>query len=240
MPRNMDALLDFNEQIISHTLPYTVAYKLNTAFFEQYGSEGWCVLEETRKRIPSDIFTIADAKRGDIGNTSTMYARAFFDRMNFDAITVSPYMGEDSLRPFLEFKHKWVIVLALTSNKGSNDFQQLEYNGFRLYEKVLEAACKWGNPDNMMFVAGATQTHDFKAIRALAPRHFLLVPGVGAQGGSVDEVAQAGMTPDVGLLVNASRSIIYAGNGTDFANRAANEARHLQLQMKANIQSMRP
>jgi len=232
LPRTTEALLQFNKEIIKHTSKFSVAYKLNTAFFEQYGSKGWEVLEETRNVIPSDIFTIADAKRGDIGNTSTMYARAFFDKLNFDAITVSPYMGEDSLRPFLEFKNKWVICLALTSNTGAKDFQYLEYNNKKLFETVIERVSKWGNPDNLMFVTGATKTEDFEQIRKIIPENFLLVPGVGAQGGSLNQVAQKGINRQLGLLVNSSRGIIYAGNEEDYAEKAEKAAYFLQQEME--------
>jgi orotidine-5'-phosphate decarboxylase len=232
MPRNTDALLHFNKEIIKHTANYSVAYKMNTAFFEQYGAKGWEVLEETKKHIPTNVFSIADAKRGDIGNTSSMYAKAFFDHMDFDAITVSPYMGEDSLRPFLEFKNKWIIVLALTSNTGAKDFQYLENNGKKLFENVIEKVSKWGNPDNLMFVTGATKTEDFELIRNIIPEHFLLVPGVGAQGGSLNQVAQKGINRQVGILVNSSRGIIYAGDDEDFALKSESAAKFLQQEME--------
>jgi orotidine-5'-phosphate decarboxylase len=238
LPRNTDALLEFNKTIIKHTHKYSVAYKLNTAFFEQYGSKGWEVLEETRKFIPKDVFSIADAKRGDIGNTSSMYARAFFDTLNFDAITVTPYMGEDSLRPFLEFKNKWVIVLALTSNSGAKDFQFLESKGKRLFENVLESVSKWGNENNLMFVTGATKTEEFEHIRKIVPDNFLLVPGVGAQGGSLSQVAQKGTNSQLGLLVNSSRGIIYAGNEEDYALKAEKAAQFLQNQMEPWVEAV--
>jgi orotidine-5'-phosphate decarboxylase len=230
-PKTVESITTFNHEIIKATQRFSVAYKLNTAFYEQYGAAGWEVLERTKKNIPEGIFTIADAKRGDIGNTSSMYAKAFFDHMNFDAITVSPYMGEDSLRPFLEFKNKWVIVLALTSNKGAKDFQYLEYNQNKLYETVINTVCKWGTEDNLMFVTGATKTEEFEHIRKLIPDHFLLVPGVGAQGGSLNQVAQKGINKNVGILVNSSRGIIYAGNDFDYAEKAAASAQFLQEEM---------
>jgi orotidine-5'-phosphate decarboxylase len=232
LPRTMDGLLQFNKEIIHATSPYSVAYKANTAFFEQYGAAGWAVLEETFRALPSDVFRIADAKRGDIGNTSAMYAKAFFEQMNVDAITVSPYMGEDSLRPFLEFKNKWVIVLALTSNSGAKDFQYRETEGKRLYERVIETVCKWGSPDNLMFVTGATKAESFTEIRRIIPEHFLLVPGVGAQGGSLREVAEKGVNRSLGLLVNSSRGILYAGNEEDYAQKAGEAAAFLQQEME--------
>ena len=237
-PKNPDYLIEFNRNIIEATLPYSVAYKLNTAFFEQYGSKGWEILEQTKAFIPKNTFSIADAKRGDIGNTSSMYAKAFFDHMDFDAVTVAPYMGEDSLRPFLEFKDKWIICLALTSNSGSKDFQHLEFNQKRLFETVIETVCKWGNPDNLMFVTGATQASELSNIRKIIPEHFLLVPGVGAQGGTVDEVSAHGANNQIGLLVNSSRGILYAGNGEDYAQKAGNAALELQSQMKAWVEKI--
>jgi orotidine-5'-phosphate decarboxylase len=237
-PKNPDSLIEFNRNIIEATLPYSVAYKLNTAFFEQYGAKGWEILEQTKAFIPKNTFSIADAKRGDIGNTSSMYAKAFFDHMDFDAVTVAPYMGEDSLRPFLEFKDKWIICLALTSNSGSKDFQHLEFNQKRLFETVIETVCKWGNPDNLMFVTGATQASELSNIRKIIPEHFLLVPGVGAQGGTVDEVSAHGANKQIGLLVNSSRGILYAGNGEDYAQKAGNAAQELQSQMKTWVEKI--
>jgi orotidine-5'-phosphate decarboxylase len=229
-------MLAFNEKIVEATLPFSAAYKINTAFYEQYGAQGWGWMEETLSFIPKTHFTIADAKRGDIGNTSTMYARAFFENLQFDAVTVAPYMGEDSLRPFLEFKDKWIICLALTSNPGHADFQNIETeNHERLYEQVIETVCKWGNINNLMFVVGATRAADLAHVRTLIPEHFLLVPGVGAQGGSLDEVAQHAITRDCGLLVNSSRGIIYASPGEDFAHAAATEAKKIQTQMAAYL-----
>jgi len=232
MAKNGENLVEFNRKIIEATLPFSAAYKINTAFYEQYGSKGWAWMEETLAHIPDSVFSIADAKRGDIGNTSTMYARAFFDTLNFDAVTVAPYMGEDSLRPFLEFENKWIICLALTSNPGHADFQKLNTETEKkLYETVIETVCKWGNPDNLMFVVGATRAEDIGHVRSLIPDHFLLVPGVGAQGGSLSEVSKYGLNNDCGLLVNSSRGIIYASNGEDYAEAAATEANKLQKEM---------
>lgn len=234
LPANGEGLLEFNRNIIEATLPYSSAYKINTAFYEQYGAKGWDWMEQSLAAIPDAVFRIADAKRGDIGNTSTMYARAFFDTLNFDAVTVAPYMGEDSLRPFLEFKNKWIICLALTSNPGHADFQKLDTgNDKKVYESVIETVCKWGNPDNLMFVVGATRAEDVAHIRKMVPDHFLLVPGVGAQGGSLEEVSKNGLNADCGLLVNSSRGIIYASSGEDYAIAAASEAQKLQQQMAA-------
>ena len=229
--RNMEGMLKFNKAIIDATKAYAVCYKINTAFYEQYGAKGWECMEATLNSIPKDCLTIADAKRGDIGNTSTMYARAFFENMNFDAITVAPYMGEDSLKPFFAFNGKWVICLGLTSNAGSKDFQSLEVNGKHLYEQVIETVSKWGNQDNLMFVTGATKASDLKSLRNIIPNHFLLVPGVGAQGGSVADVCSNAVTSEGGLLINASRSILYASSGNDFAEKAAEEAKALQAEM---------
>ncbi len=234
LPANGEGMLAFNRNIIEATLPYSSAYKINTAFYEQYGAKGWDWMEQSLAAIPDSVFRIADAKRGDIGNTSTMYARAFFDTLNFDAVTVAPYMGEDSLRPFLEFKNKWIICLALTSNPGHADFQKLDTgNEKKVYERVIETVCKWGNPDNLMFVVGATRAEDVAHIRKMVPNHFLLVPGVGAQGGSLEEVSKNGLNADCGLLVNSSRGIIYASSGEDYAIAAASEAQKLQQQMAA-------
>jgi orotidine-5'-phosphate decarboxylase len=233
--RSMKGMLEFNRNIIAATSPFAVSYKINTAFYEQYGTEGWQCMEETLALLPESCFSIADAKRGDIGNTSSMYARAFFDRMNFDAVTVAPYMGEDSLKPFLEFRDKWVICLGLTSNPGSRDFQLLESDGRKLYEHVIETVSKWGNESNLMFVTGATRASDLKAIRAMIPQHFLLVPGVGAQGGTVEDVCKNALTGFGGLLINASRSILYAGSGEDYAEKAREEAKKLQLEMSLQM-----
>ena len=227
-----DPIFEFNKQIIDATKEYCMAYKPNIAFYESRGVSGWHSLQKTLDYIPNDIFTIADAKRGDIGNTSDMYARAFFENMNFDAVTVAPYMGSDSVTPFLEFDGKWAILLALTSNKGGLDFQTFKNeNGKQLFEQVLEISQTWGTDENMMFVVGATRFEQLSKIRKIIPNHFLLVPGVGAQGGNLREVAKYGMNQDCGLLVNSSRGIIYAGNGTDFAEKAGNEAQKLQQQM---------
>ena len=227
-----DPIFEFNKQIIDATKDFCVAYKPNIAFYESKGVSGWTSLQKTLDYIPKDIFTIADAKRGDIGNTSTMYARTFFKNMNFDAVTVAPYMGSDSVTPFLEFKDKWAIVLALTSNKGGLDFQKIESeNGKQLFQLVLETSQAWGTDENMMYVVGATRAEQLSEIRKIIPNHFLLVPGVGEQGGSVEEVAKYGMNSDCGLLVNSSRGIIYAGNDVDFAAKARNEAHKLQEEM---------
>ena len=235
------AIMLFNQYIIDATAPYCVAYKPNLAFYESLGANGMVAYEETvayiRENYPNH-FIIADAKRGDIGNTSAMYARSFFEGSSqVDALTVAPYMGEDSVTPFLGYKDKWVILLALTSNKGSHDFQLMQdANGERLFEKVLKTSQQWGTKDNMMYVVGATQGKMFEDIRKIAPDHFLLVPGVGAQGGSLEEVCLYGMNADCGLLVNSSRGIIFASNGTDFADVAAQKARELQEQMDAELQ----
>lgn len=228
-------LLAFNKAIIDATAEYAVAYKPNLAFYESLGVEGWIALEETVKYIKEkypDQFIIADAKRGDIGNTSQLYARSFFEHLNVDAITVAPYMGEDSVTPFLGYEGKWVILLALTSNKGSQDFQFInDKDGKRLFEHVLETSSKWASSDEMMYVVGATQGAMFQDIRKVSPNSFLLVPGVGAQGGSLEEVVKYGMINDCGLLVNSSRGIIYASNGTDFDVAAKNEAAKLATDM---------
>lgn len=230
-----DPVFEFNKRIIDATKDLCVAYKPNIAFYEAAGPKGWASLQKTLDYIPEDCFTIADAKRGDIGNTSGLYARAFFDKassgLDFHSVTVAPYMGADSVLPFLEFKEKWVILLALTSNKGSEDFQFLETGGKKLYEKVLEDSQKWGNDHNMMYVVGATQAESLKHIRSIVPDHFLLIPGVGAQGGSLSEVSKYGFSKDCGLLVNSSRGIIYASQGTDFEERATIEAQKIQKEM---------
>jgi orotidine-5'-phosphate decarboxylase len=228
--RSMRGMVEFNRAIIEATHTYAVAYKINTAFYEQYGSEGWQCMEETLNLIPKDCFTIADAKRGDIGNTSSMYARAFFKRLNFDSITVAPYMGEDSLSPFFAFDGKWVICLGLTSNAGSEDFQILEAKGQKIYQHVMHKVSQWGNPGNLMFVTGATKASDLKQLRASFPQHFFLVPGVGAQGGTVHDVCVAAMSDFGGLLINASRSILYASSGADYIEKAEAEAKSLQMQ----------
>lgn len=230
-----DPVFEFNKQIIDATADYCVSYKPNIAFYEALGPKGWESLQKTVDYIPQSHFTIADAKRGDIGNTSGLYARAFFDPsssgLDFDSITVAPYMGIDSVTPFLAFEGKWVILLALTSNSGSADFQRLDVAGAALYENVLRKSQTWAGAERMMYVVGATHPSDFEKIRAIIPDHFLLVPGVGAQGGNLEEVSKFGMNKNCGLLVNASRSIIYASNGTDFAERAKQEASALQQEM---------
>lgn len=221
-----DPVFEFNRQIIDATHSFCVAYKPNIAFYEALGSKGWESLQKTLAYIPKDIFTIADAKRGDIGNTSSLYAKAFFRHLSFDSITVAPYMGEDSVKPFLEFEGKWVILLAHTSNAGSNDFQMIESagTGRKLYEEVIIRSQQWATADQMMYVVGATQAEKIRDIRALAPDHFFLVPGVGAQGGDLELVARHGMNSQCGLLVNSSRAIIYASKEKDFAKKAGEEA----------------
>jgi len=236
-----DAVFEFNKAIIDATKDLCVSYKINTAFYESQGLKGWQAMEQTVNYIPTEHLKIADAKRGDIGNTSSQYAKAFFETMAFDAITVAPYMGEDSIRPFLEYDDKWTIVLGLTSNKGAADFEMLKIqNGSEahlrsdfVYERVLTTVAKWGNENNLMFVTGATQATEFKNIRQLIPNHFLLVPGVGFQGGSLQEVSKYGMNKDCGLLVNASRAIIFASEKEDFAE----EARAIALQYQTEMAS---
>src|SRR6478735_4044916 len=229
------AVFQFNKAIIDATKDHCVSYKINTAFYESQGLKGWEAMEQTVQYIPKTHFTIADAKRGDIGNTSSQYAKTFFEVLPFDAVTVAPYMGEDSVRPFLEYENKWTIVLGLTSNAGSNDFQQLSLvnssTGKRLYETVLEKVAGWGTPSNLMFVVGATRASDLAHIRSIIPDHFLLVPGVGAQGGSLEEVSKYGLNKDCGLLVNASRAIIFAGGAEDFAAKATAVAQGYATEM---------
>ena len=236
LPRHLlkepNPVFEFNKQIIDSTKDHCVAYKINTAFYEAMGLAGWEAMEKTIKYIPSTHFTIADAKRGDIGNSSAQYAKAFFDTLAFDAITVAPYMGEDSIRPFLDYPNKWTIVLCLTSNEGANDFEMLKTSNSFVYEKVLEKVSGWGTPENLMFVVGATNPSLLGQIRAAAPDHFLLVPGVGAQGGSLREISVNGLNSDVGLLVNVSRAIIYASPLPDFAKAAAAAARIYHEEMK--------
>ena len=235
-----DPIFAFNKAIIDATAPYCVAYIPNLAFYECYGLKGMLAFEKTIQYIKENHpnhFIIADAKRGDIGNTSKMYAQTFFEEYNLDSVTVAPYMGEDSVKPFLEYAGKWVILLALTSNKGSHDFQLTEDNqGERLFEKVLKKSQEWGTTENLMYVVGATQGKMFEDIRRMAPEHFLLVPGVGAQGGSLQEVCKYGMTKDCGLLVNSSRGIIYASADTDFAEVAAVKAKELQEEMAVELE----
>ncbi len=245
-----DAVFQFNKAIIDSTKEHCVAYKINTAFYEAQGVKGWEAMERTVAYIPDTHFTIADAKRGDIGNTSVQYARAFFTVLKFDAVTVAPYMGEDSVRPFLEFNNKWTILLGLTSNKGAADFElqklsstegafspELGRNGF-LYERVVSSAMKWGTGENLMFVVGATQSAQLANLRKLAPAHFFLVPGVGAQGGSLKGISEAALTKDCGLLVNASRAIIYASEGEDFAAEAAAIAQQYHFEMRQYLDGL--
>lgn len=259
-----DAIFEFNKRLIDATASYAVAYKPNIAFYEALGPRGWNSLQRTLAYIPKDCFTIADAKRGDIGNTSSLYAQAFFDNnssgMSFDSITVAPYMGRDSVMPFLEFKDKWVILLALTSNEGSADFQThllnpqlsrndddelglansqivVENQNEYVFERVLRVSQEWGGADRLMYVVGATKAPMLKQVRKIAPDHFLLIPGVGAQGGSMEEVCKYGMNKDCGLLVNAARSIIYASSGTDFEQKAAEEAQRMQQEMEAQLKA---
>jgi orotidine-5'-phosphate decarboxylase len=245
-----DAVFAFNKAIIDATKDHCVSYKINTAFYESLGLKGWEAMEKTLHYIPDTHFTIADAKRGDIGNTSAQYAKTFFETLPFDAVTVAPYMGEDSVRPFLEYTDKVTIVLGLTSNKGANDFQKLvikendelslvpniiKGRTGMLYEKVLETIAGWGTPDNLMFVIGATQASDLEHVRSIVPDHFLLVPGVGAQGGSLQEVSKYGLNKDCGLLVNASRAVIYASQGEDFAAAATAAAHQYQQEMSSYL-----
>jgi orotidine-5'-phosphate decarboxylase len=249
-----DPILAFNKAIIDHTRAFCVSYKINTAFYEAMGARGWKIMEETFAYIGKDHLKIADAKRGDIGNTSHQYARAFFETMGADAVTVAPYMGEDSIRPFLEYDGKWTIVLGLTSNPGSNDFERLKLDAQQasnplvpnvvhgqrselLYERVLKVVSGWGNPGNLMFVIGATQARELASIRSIIPDHFLLVPGVGAQGGSLADVSKYGMQKETGLLVNASRAVIYASAGEDFAEAAAAQARAYRDEMAGYLRS---
>ena len=244
-----NAIVEFNKAIIDATKDLCVGYKINTAFYEALGLKGWEAMEQTVNYIPKGLFKIADAKRGDIGNTSSQYAKAFFETMNFDAITVAPYMGEDSIRPFLEYENKWTIVLGLTSNKGAEDFEMLKIqNGSEthlrsefVYERVLNTVAKWGNENNLMFVTGATQATEFENIRSIIPGHFLLVPGVGFQGGSLENVSKYGMIKDTsttaqcGLLVNASRAIIFASEKEDFAEEARAIAQQYQTEMASYL-----
>ena len=241
-----DPVFEFNRRIIDATAQYTVAYKPNIAFYEAMGVRGWESLQKTMEYIPKECFTIADAKRGDIGNTSELYARTFFDKsssgFDFDSVTVAPYMGRDSVQPFLAFEGKWVILLALTSNIGSNDFQHLRVavggESKALFEQVLEKSQEWGDSEAMMYVVGATQADKLAEIRKIVPEHFLLVPGVGAQGGSLEEVSRHGMNAQCGLLVNSARAIIYASNGTDFAEVAAQEAKKVQQEMEQYLNEL--
>lgn len=233
-----DPLFEFNKQIIDATHQYAVAYKPNIAFYEAHGVKGWESLQKTLDYIPKDIFTIADAKRADIGNTSKMYARAFFESMHFDSVTVAPYMGSDSVKPFLEFEDKWVIILAATSNPGGSDFQHLIVGDKKLYEQVIATSMTWGTTENTMYVVGATRPEALKDIRKLIPDHFLLIPGVGAQGGDLQAVCENGLTNECGLLINSSRGIIYADDSHSFAQKAGKEAQKIQLEMKQILQGL--
>lgn len=230
-----DPVFEFNKAIIDATKDYTVAYKINTAFYEAQGVKGWLSMGKTLDYIPKDIFTIADAKRGDIGNTAEQYAKTFFDTYSFDSITVAPYMGSDSVKPFMQFDGKWAIVLGLTSNAGSADFQLQQCGGELLYEKVLKTVSGWGNPGNLMFVIGATRKEQLQHVRQMLPEHFFLVPGVGAQGGDVATVCENAMNKDGGVLINVSRGVIYAGSDADFAQRAGEAAKDYQQQMAAYL-----
>lgn len=230
-----DPAFAFNKAIIDATKDYTVAYKINTAFYEAQGIAGWITMQKTLEYIPEGIFTIADAKRGDIGNTSEQYAKTFFHTYPFDSITIAPYMGRDSVKPFLQFEGKWSIVLGLTSNEGSKDFQLQQCGEAPMYEKVLHTVASWGTTDNLMFVIGATHKDQLQHIRGLLPGHFFLIPGVGTQGGDVATVCENAMNEDYSILVNVSRAVIYAGNGEDFAAQAAKSAREYQQQMAAYI-----
>lgn len=247
LPRHLlteqDPIFTFNKAIIDATADFAVAYKPNIAFYEAQGPRGWESLQKTLEYIPAQCFTIADAKRGDIGNTSDLYARTFFEPtaagLAFDSVTVAPYMGHDSVTPFLKYENKWVILLALTSNPGSTDFQQKPAGNHKLFETVIKTAHTWAGPEKLMFVVGATQAEELSRIRELAPKNFLLVPGIGAQGGSLADVSRHGLTVDGGLLVNASRSILYASNGSDFADQARQEARRLQQEMAGHLSRFR-
>lgn len=230
-----DPVYEFNKVIIDSTKTWCVSYKINTAFYESRGVKGWESLQRTIEYIPASHFTIADAKRGDIGNTSTQYAKAFFETLNFDAITVAPYMGADSIQPFLEFRDKWTIVLGLTSNPGAADFELVQTGDELLYEKVIRTVAQWGSPDNLMFVIGATQAGLLEQIRKTVPDHFFLVPGVGAQGGDLKQISEKVLNRDIGLLVNASRSVIFASGGEDFGEKAAEAAQLIQEEMAQYI-----
>lgn len=232
LKEKQDPIFEFNKAIIDATKDYCVAYKPNIAFYECLGPKGWETLKKTVDYIPKNKFTIADAKRGDIGNTSKYYAKTFFEYLDFDAVTIAPYMGEDSITPFLEYKDKWVIILALTSNKGALDFQFMtDMNGEKLYERVLRTTAKWGTPENLMYVVGATRAESIGTVRKNVPDHFFLVPGLGAQGGSLSDTANYGWNDDCGLLVNSSRGILYASDGEDFAEKAGEKAKEIQQEM---------
>ncbi|WP_258103727.1 orotidine-5'-phosphate decarboxylase [Marinoscillum sp. MHG1-6] len=236
-----DPIFEFNKQIIDATYQSTIAYKPNLAFYEALGPKGWESLAKTVEYIPKDIFTIADAKRADIGNTSSMYAKAFFEEFSFDSVTVNPYMGEDSVTPFLQYDGKWVILLAATSNHGSFDFQDLmiENHGEKLYERVIRKSIEWGDADNLMYVVGATRPESLVSVRTIVPDSFLLIPGVGAQGGSLESVCKYGMNKQCGLIVNSSRGIIYAGNDKNFAQDAGKAAKELQQNMSQQLQQFK-
>ena len=244
LKKEADPVFAFNKAIIEATADFAVAYKPNIAFYEAQGPRGWESLQKTMEVIPKNCFTIADAKRGDIGNTSSLYARTFFDKnaagFDFDSVTVAPYMGRDSVMPFLEFENKWVILLALTSNIGSEDFQVLESGGEKIYEKVMKTAQSWASPEALMFVVGATKAEKFAEIRLVSPDNFLLVPGIGAQGGDLGEVSRHGMNKECGLLVNSSRAIIFASSGTDFAAKARLEAQNVQQEMSTYLEKYLP
>ena len=244
LKKEADPVFAFNKAIIEATADFAVAYKPNIAFYEAQGPRGWESLQKTMEVIPKNCFTIADAKRGDIGNTSSLYARTFFDKnaagFDFDSVTVAPYMGRDSVMPFLEFENKWVILLALTSNIGSEDFQVLESGGEKIYEKVMKTAQSWASSEAMMFVVGATKAEKFAEIRLVSPDNFLLVPGIGAQGGDLGEVSRHGMNKECGLLVNSSRAIIFASSGTDFAAKARLEAQNVQQEMSTYLEKYLP
>ncbi len=233
-----DPVFEFNKAIIDATMELAVAYKPNTAFYEAQGAVGWESLRKTLEYIPKDIFTIADAKRADIGNTSTMYARAFFENMNFDSVTVAPYMGADSVKPFLAFDGKWAIILASTSNPGGLDFQHIASDGQKLFETVIKTSSRWGSDENIMYVVGATRPEVLKDIRQIIPNHFLLIPGVGAQGGDLHSVCENGLNQDCGLLINSSRGIIYADSTENYAEAAKEMARIIQADMKAAISNL--
>jgi orotidine-5'-phosphate decarboxylase len=236
LPKSKEGVIAFNKAIIDATAPYCVSYKINTAFYESQGVKGWEAMEATLAHIPSTHFTIADAKRGDIGNTSAQYAKTFFEVLPFDAITVAPYMGKDSIDPFLAYTNKCTIVLGLTSNEGSKNFEQQKLTtGQFLYESVLEQVASWGSEDQLMFVVGATKAEQLAQIRQIIPDHFLLIPGVGTQGGSLEDVSKYGMNDDIGILVNVSRQIIYAGNDNYFAEKAREEALKLQREMASYL-----
>ena len=243
--KEADPIYAFNKQVIDATIDYAVAYKPNLAFYESQGAKGWESLAKTIEYLPKDVFTIADAKRGDIGNTSNHYARAFFEQLNFDAITLSPYMGHDSIAPYLKYEDKWAIILALTSNESSKDFEQLlvaedrgsfDIKPNKLYETIISKSLSWQNSDRIMFVVGATKADEFISIRKLIPNHFLLVPGVGAQGGSLEEVSKKGMNSHCGLLVNSSRGIVFASHDENFATTAASRAQAMQSEMKEYLE----